>query len=96
MEKICVHCYISGRVQGVGFRHYAKKQATKQQVTGWVKNLADGRVEIFAGGELANINEFISWLHRGPASADVIAVVCKSEPWQEFTDFSIIRAMALE
>ncbi len=94
MTKICIHCYISGCVQGVGFRHYTKKQAIKHKVKGWVRNLTDGRVEVLAGGELSNVNEFLSWLHRGPASAEVVAVVSKQEPWQEFTEFSIISPIS--
>lgn len=55
-----VHAYYSGSVQGVGFRYTAQRLATSLNLTGWVKNLQDGRVEIVCEGEDASLSEFIS------------------------------------
>ncbi|HIG06965.1 MAG TPA: acylphosphatase [Methylococcaceae bacterium] len=63
--------YISGRVQGVFFRVSAQKKANLYGITGWVKNCADGRVEIVASGETTAMTRFLSWCHQGPNSAQV-------------------------
>lgn len=53
------HVYFIGRVQGVGFRYTARSLALNYRVTGYVRNLADGRVELVAGGENAEIEAFL-------------------------------------
>ena len=65
------HYTISGRVQGVCFRHYTVKEAEKWGISGTVRNLASGAVEVFAQGDDAAIVKFESFLHTGPRSADV-------------------------
>jgi acylphosphatase len=62
---------ISGRVQGVGFRYFTERAARAAGVTGWVRNLDDGRVEAYANGTLAQLDEFESRLRMGPPRADV-------------------------
>lgn len=62
---------ISGRVQGVGFRWFAIEAASREGVTGWVSNLADGRVEILAEGEAEAVERFDRLMRRGPGSARV-------------------------
>lgn len=57
---IRLHVYFSGRVQGVGFRFRAQMNATQTGLTGWVRNLYDGRVEAELQGETAQINTFIN------------------------------------
>jgi len=58
------HIFIKGNVQQVGFRFYAREIASETKITGWVKNLSDGRVEIVAEGEDAQIQEFLQNLCR--------------------------------
>jgi acylphosphatase len=65
------HFVISGRVQGVAFRHYTVREAEKWGISGTVRNLPDGNVEIIAQGEEAEIAKFESFLHTGPRSARV-------------------------
>ncbi|MBZ5603485.1 MAG: acylphosphatase [Acidobacteriia bacterium] len=63
--------WISGRVQGVGFRAFAARAARETGVTGWAKNLADGRVEVHANGSSDQLSEFEARLRQGPAWADI-------------------------
>lgn len=65
------HLFISGRVQGVGFRHYTKVNAKELNITGWVRNLPDGRVEVLLQGDESALNIMISRLKEGPRSAVV-------------------------
>ena len=65
------HYVISGRVQGVAFRHYTVHEAEKWGVSGTVRNQDNGDVEVFAQGEEAEITKFESFLHIGPRSARV-------------------------
>ena len=65
---------ISGRVQGVWYRRSCQEQALKLDLTGWVRNLHDGRVEALACGDEAGLVEFENWLKQGPPDAQVYAV----------------------
>ncbi|MFH2108118.1 MAG: acylphosphatase [Chrysiogenia bacterium] len=65
------HYTISGRVQGVCFRHYTIQEAEKWGITGTVRNLSNGDVEVFAQGDDPAIVQFESFLHIGPRSANV-------------------------
>ena len=67
----CIHCHVSGRVQGVFFRASTQAEAQRLGLTGWVRNLPDGRVEVFACGESANLNALRNWLQHGPSHAEV-------------------------
>ena len=65
------HYVISGRVQGVAFRHYAVREAERWGISGTVKNQDNGDVEVFAQGNEAEIARFEQFLHTGPRSARV-------------------------
>lgn len=85
------HAYISGRVQGVFYRSNTRKKALELGLTGWVKNLRDGRVEALFEGEEPEIKKVIEWCHQGPAHASVEKVeVLWEEPTGEFETFSIL------
>lgn len=63
---------VSGRVQGVAFRHYTVKKAVELELTGYVRNLYDGRtVEILAEGTEESLNDLLEWANIGPGSAVV-------------------------
>jgi acylphosphatase len=62
---------IAGRVQGVGFRWFAHDAAAREGVHGWVRNLADGSVEVVAEGEAESLHRLEAAVRRGPASARV-------------------------
>ena len=69
---------------------YALDQAEELSLTGWIKNLADGRVEIVAEGEETDVEAFAEWCKTGPESADVAGVkVTYSDPTDEFDEFVI-------
>lgn len=85
-----IYIIIDGRVQGVGFRYFALLKATELNLTGWVKNTRDGKVEIEASGEQQNLNTFIDWMKTGPTRA-IIKTFSVSDitPTRTFTNFSI-------
>ncbi|HHC09550.1 MAG TPA: acylphosphatase [Actinobacteria bacterium] len=72
---------VGGRVQGVGFRWFAKRVADELGVAGWVRNLPDGRVAFHAEGPDDQVAAFVARLRRGPAAATVTEVsVVPAEP----------------
>ena len=89
-EKVRVHLFISGIVQGVLFRYYMQREAQSLGVKGWVKNLSDGRVEAVCEGEKENVRKIIEWAHRGSPYSHVENVSINWEKYiGEFDNFSI-------
>lgn len=78
--KVCMRYLVSGQVQGVFFRASAREQALARGLTGWARNLPDGRVEVVACGEETELNGLRDWLCAGPARARVEQV--SVEPMQ--------------
>ena len=70
--------FVSGRVQGVGFRFFTQRAAERLEISGYVRNLWDGRVEVFAVGTREQHEELRRTLERGPMGADVTEV--REEP----------------
>jgi acylphosphatase len=70
---------VIGRVQGVGFRAAAVRQAHLLGVTGWIRNATDGTVEALLQGPHDNVDRMLSWLHTGPPSARVTEVQSSEE-----------------
>jgi acylphosphatase len=69
--KIARRFVIAGRVQGVGFRWFTHDAAAREGVHGWVRNLADGSVEVVVEGDIESIDRLEAAIRRGPASARV-------------------------
>jgi acylphosphatase len=89
-ELVRVHVFVDGRVQGVAYRFYAEKHAARVGVTGWVRNLADGRVEVLAEGSAEDVGAFLERLKEGPSQARVERFDVRREPpTGEFRDFRI-------
>jgi acylphosphatase len=72
----CLRCYVSGRVQGVWFRGSTRDQAVRLGLSGYARNLPDGRVEVLACGETEALETLHKWLWQGPSAASVSDVEC--------------------
>ena len=89
-KKTRAHVFVIGRVQGVYFRQNTKQVATRHRVTGWVRNLSDGRVEAIFEGDDMDVNEVIEWCHIGPPKAKVEDVDVKFQKYTgEFAEFDV-------
>jgi acylphosphatase len=85
-----LHAYIKGRVQGVGFRFWVHTQARKLGITGWVRNLPDGRVEVEAAGSEDQLFEMEQLLWKGPTLSRVDDVqITYTHVEKAFKEFSI-------
>ena len=80
---------ISGRVQGVGFRYSALKQARSLKLKGWVENLPDGRVRSMIQGDSEKCMRFISWCRQGPGYSWVDQVVVTETKTESLEPFRI-------
>ena len=74
MRVICKKCLVGGRVQGVFYRATAARRAQDLGVSGYARNLADGRVEVLACGEEAGVLAFVKWLWIGSSASRVTSV----------------------
>ena len=81
---------VSGRVQGVGFRYFVARELQALGVAGWVRNLADGRVEVVAAGDDAQLAAVEGRLWQGPPHADVAAVEFVDAEAPTWTDFRVL------
>jgi len=89
-ELVRVHVFIDGRVQGVAYRYFAEKYANRLGLSGWVRNLADGRVEVLAEGPAGAVDSFLDQLREGPRLARVERFDVRREPATgEFSEFRI-------
>ncbi len=86
-----LHCFVSGHVQGVFFRASTADKARSLGLTGWVKNLADGRVEITAFGDERSLGALREWLNTGPSGAHVEKVIDRMIAFQEVDGFEVLR-----
>ncbi|QDZ38724.1 acylphosphatase [Euhalothece natronophila Z-M001] len=84
------HLWISGKVQGVGYRLSAQSEARKLGVNGWVKNLPDGRVEAVLEGEKTAVEQMIQWCHQGPTSAVVKDIQVQEESPEHLSQFQVV------
>ncbi|MBI2430494.1 MAG: acylphosphatase [Candidatus Levybacteria bacterium] len=88
---IQAHVYISGFVQGVGYRQFVKRKAQELGLTGWVKNLPDARVEAVFQGKKEDIEKMITLCKKGPFLAEVEDIHIIWEESQEvYRDFTIV------
>jgi acylphosphatase len=71
---VCRRSFVSGRVQGVFYRATCVRKAESLGLTGYARNLSDGRVEVLACGEAAAVAQFIAWLWEGSPASKVTAV----------------------
>jgi acylphosphatase len=87
----CRHFLVSGRVQGVFYRAYTQDMARQLGLTGWVRNLPDGQVELVACGDESGLTRLEQWLRQGPPHAQVETVTGRDIASLSFADFSVTR-----
>ena len=91
MAAVRAHVYITGYVQGVFYRHSAAQRARVLSLAGWIRNLADGRVEAVFEGDESDVRSMVEWCRSGPPHATVEAVETTWEaPTAEFSGFSAV------
>lgn len=85
---ICVLCHVAGRVQGVFFRANTRERAQRLGLTGYARNLPDGRVQVLACGAPDAVARLKEWLRSGPPAARVSGVACEPAPEQKLSGFT--------
>ena len=89
-QKVRAHIFVTGKVQGVYYRQNTMETAKQHGVSGWVRNLPDGRVEAVFEGDEAGVSKVIEWCRQGPPKAEVQQVETHYESYVgEFSDFVI-------
>ncbi|MGA7801181.1 MAG: acylphosphatase [Gammaproteobacteria bacterium] len=86
--SLCWRCLVSGRVQGVFFRASTREQALHLGITGYARNLGDGRVEVMACGSRDALEALQEWLWQGPPAAQVQQVDCEAVERRDYRDFA--------
>lgn len=81
--------FVTGRVQGVGFRYFVQERAAALDLKGWTRNLDDGRVEVYAIGTADRLNQLAAALHSGPRLADVRSVEEIDTGVEKLSTFSV-------
>ena len=90
MAQKRVHLFVTGRVQGVFFRQATRVIAIKNYVTGWIKNLDDGRVEIMIEGEDKSVDVVTKWCSLGPANSRIDDIKINQEEFLgEYENFEV-------
>jgi len=89
--KKSVRIYIDGNVQGVFFRAFVKENAERHDVKGFVRNLEDGRIEIFAEGEPENVDKVVELCKKGPKHSQIKKFEMKAENFQDFKTFKVLH-----
>jgi acylphosphatase len=88
--KIRAHVIVTGKVQGVFYRAETAAKARRLNITGWVRNLADGRVEAVFEGDETNVQKIIDFCRSGPPNAYVVDLDVRRREWTgEFRNFAI-------
>ncbi len=89
--KQAVRLYIKGTVQGIFFRQFIKDNAERNNIHGFVRNLEDGRVEVFMEGNNDDVGKMIELCKKGPKHSQIDNVEIKEEKFQDFKEFKILH-----
>jgi acylphosphatase len=89
--KKAIKLTLTGTVQAIFFRQFVKDNADKNNVKGFVRNLEDGRIEIFLEGNLDDVEEVANICKNGPKHSNIRNVEEKDERFQSFTEFQILK-----
>lgn len=88
-QKLLYKIVVKGRVQGVGFRWSAAREAQRRDINGFTRNLSDGSVYIEAEGKKEQLDSFLEWCKRGPGLSIVESVKADTFPPVNYTEFRI-------
>ncbi|MGK7953998.1 MAG: acylphosphatase [Crocosphaera sp.] len=88
-NSIAVRVFITGKVQGVGYRYSTVQEAQRLGIRGWVRNRLDGRVEAIFEGTEPLIEQMVQWCHQGPTSAKVTDVTVETVESQLYEGFEV-------
>ncbi len=91
MANSGIHALVSGKVQGVFYRDSTRVQSSQLGLSGWVRNLDDGRVELKAFGPDHQLHKLVSWLEKGPMLARVSDVQVLTIPFERHENFHIVK-----
>lgn len=89
--KKSIRVYITGTVQGIFFRGFVKENAERHDVKGFVRNLEDGRVEVFLEGNVDEVNKMIELCKTGPKYSKIDKIEIKEEIFQGFKNFKVLH-----
>ena len=85
-----IRILIEGRLQGMNFRYHTQQQGQKLGLSGFVRNLSDGRIEIDAQGDDESIEQMLAWCQEGPQSAQLKSILFRyDEPSEHISDFIV-------
>lgn len=88
--KIAMRVFVKGRVQGIGYRWFARENASDLQLTGYVRNLPNGEVEVFVEGDQSKIMDYLGRLRQGPSMAMVTDIEINQYPYENrFKKFKV-------
>lgn len=89
MPRKQYHVFVHGKVQGVAFREYTRREAIRLNLVGWVRNLPNGAVEVLFEGEAISAEALLQWLHTGSPYAEVRHLEANEEQaigdWDSFS-----------
>ncbi|MBS3066747.1 acylphosphatase [Candidatus Pacearchaeota archaeon] len=89
--KKAIKMLINGTVQGVFFRNFVKEEADKLDVKGFIRNLDSGNIEVFAEGEIENVDQLCKICETGPRHAKIKNVSINESPFQDFKEFKVLH-----
>ena len=88
-KPVAFYALVRGRVQGVGFRYSAVREAGRLGIKGWVRNAADGSVEVWAEGPPERLSLFLAWLRKGPQFSRIDFVDKEDKAPKGFSGFEV-------
>ena len=83
------YALVHGRVQGVGFRYSAVREAHRLRINGWVRNASNGDVEVWAEGTPEKLASFLGWLKKGPQFSRIDSVDTVEKNCKGYYDFNV-------
>lgn len=90
MKQVRMRILIEGRLQGMNFRYHTQQQAKKLGVTGFIRTLSDGRIEIEAQGDEDQVTKMLAWCQQEPQSAHIKTILYRyDEPTERYSDFIV-------